>query len=206
MAAGELRLAYATPDNPSGCTSNLFSWVETTVGAGTNGTPQPPLCSSDNGNLPCFTTNFLTNVPDAQTTGEGSTALAFYNVQQGDVPYFTSLANQYTLSDNFHQSVMGGTGANHIMLGHADMIWFSDGNGNPDTPPENQLVMTEDYNGGPNPDQGIVNEIENPNPAPGITALYQTNNWYAEDGYGQSGNCRIPAAVQSFAGLRRRIL
>ena len=185
-------LAYATPDNPSGCTSNLFSWVETTVGAGTNGTPQPPLCSSDNGKLPCFTTNFLTNVPDAQTTGEGSTALAFYNVQQGDVPYFTSLANQYTLSDNFHQSVMGGTGANHIMLGHADMVWFSDGNGNPATPPENQLVMTEEYNGGPNPDQGIVNEIENPNPAPGITALYQTNNWYAEDGYGQSGNSGYP--------------
>ena len=184
--------AYATPGNPSGCTSNLFSWVETTVGAGTNGTPQPPLCSSDNGNLPCFTTNFLTNVPDAQTTGEGSTALAFYNVQQGDVPYFTSLANQYTLSDNFHQSVMGGTGANHIMLGHADMIWFSDGNGNPATPPENQLVMTDPYNDGPNPDQGIVNEIENPNPAPGITALYQTNNWYAEDGYGQSGNSGYP--------------
>jgi phospholipase C len=113
-------------------------------------------------------------------------------VQQGDVPYFTSLANQYTLSDNFHQSVMGGTGANHIMLGHADMIWFSDGNGNPATPPENQLVMTDPYNNGPNPDQGIVNEIENPNPAPGITALYQTNNWYAEDGYGQSGNSGYP--------------
>jgi phospholipase C len=182
----------STPNNPSGCTSNLFSWVETTVGAGTNGVGQPPLCSTDNGQLPCFTTNYLSNIPDAQTTGEGSTALAFYNVQQGDVPYFTSLANTYTLSDNFHQSVIGGTGPNHIMLGHADMIWFSDGNGNPLTPPENQLVFTEPYDGGPNPDEGIVNEIENPNPAPGVTALNPTNNWYAEDGYGVSYNAGYP--------------
>ena len=58
-------------------------------------------------------------------------ALGFYNVQQGDVPYFKSLADTYAMSDNFHQSVNGGTGANHIMLGHADTIWFSDGNGHP---------------------------------------------------------------------------
>ena len=31
---------------------------------------------------------------------------------------------------------MGGTGANHIMLGTGDAIWFSDGNGNPETPPQ----------------------------------------------------------------------
>jgi Phosphoesterase family len=53
------------------------------------------------------------------TTGEGSSALGFYNVQQGDVPYFKSLADTYAMSDNFHQSVNGGTGANHIMLGTA---------------------------------------------------------------------------------------
>ncbi len=33
------------------------------------------------------------------------------------------------MSDNFHQSVKGGTGANHIMFGHGDAIWFSDGKG-----------------------------------------------------------------------------
>ncbi len=38
------------------------------------------------------------------TTEEGSTAMGFYNVQQGDVPYFTSLANQHAMSDNFHHS------------------------------------------------------------------------------------------------------
>ena len=50
-------------------------------------------------------------------------------MQNGDVPYFKKLADTYAMSDNFHQSVNGGTGANHIMFGHADVIWFSDGNG-----------------------------------------------------------------------------
>jgi phospholipase C len=77
-------LTQATADNPSGCDAKLFSYVETTVGAGTNGATQPPLCSADGDALPCFTTNYLPSVPDAQTTGEGSTALGFYNVQQGD--------------------------------------------------------------------------------------------------------------------------
>jgi phospholipase C len=141
-------------ENPSGCDAKLFSWVETTVGAGTNGTTQPTT----------FATNYLTGAsPAPATTGEGSTALGFYNVAAGDVPYFKSLADQYAMSDNFHQSVNGGTGANHIMLGHGDMIWFSDSNGNPTAPPVTPTGL---------------NEVENPNPAQG------TNNWYTEDGYG----------------------
>src|SRR5580704_3416414 len=103
---------HATAQRPSGCDASLFSWVEVTVGAGTNGVAQP--------------NNFSTEyAPGMQTTGEGSTALGFYNVQQGDAPYFTSLADRFAMSDNFHQSVNGGTGANHIMLGHGDAIWFS---------------------------------------------------------------------------------
>jgi phospholipase C len=177
---------HATEDNPSGCNGQLFSYVETTVGAGTNGATQPPLCSDNGGALPCFTYNYLLSNPDAQTTGEGSTALGFYNVQQGDAPYFTSLAQAYTLSDNFHQSVNGGTGANHIMLGHGDAIWFSDGKGDPLAPPNNKEVFTKSYQGGPNPDEGTVNEIADPNPAQG------TNNWYSEDGYGVSYNAGYP--------------
>jgi phospholipase C len=166
-------LDRSSPDNPSGCDAGLFPWVEVTVGAGTNGAPQAA--------------NFSTEYsPTATTTGEGSTSMGFYNVQEGDVPYFTSLANNYAMSDNFHQSVDGGTGANHIMFGHADMIWFSDGNGHPTVPPENQVVFTAPYMRGPNPDQGTVNEIENPNPARG------TNNWYTEDGYGNSFNAGFP--------------
>ena len=179
-------LDHASKDNPSGCNAKLFSWVEVTVGAGTNGATQPPLCSSNDGALPCFTTNFLSSVPDAQTTGEGSTSLAFYNVQQGDAPYFKSLADTYSMSDNFHQSVNGGTGANHIMFGHGDAIWFSDALGNPAEPPNNKLVFTDKYNGSANPDEGTVNEVENPDPASG------TNNWYSEDGYGNSYNSGYP--------------
>ncbi len=137
----------------------MFSWVEVTVGAGTNGVEQPAN----------FDTNYL---PGATTTGEGSTALGFYNVQQGDAPYFKSLADTYSMSDNFHQSVQGGTGANHIMLGHGDAIWFTDGNGNAKVPPHNVLSKRG------RPNAGMVDEVENPNPATG------TNNWYSEDGYG----------------------
>jgi phospholipase C len=151
--------ANATTTNPSGCDAALFPFVETTVGAGTNGLAQPA--------------NFSTDYAEGKvTTGEGSTAMGFYNVQNGDAPYFKSLADTYAMSDNFHQSVDGGTGANHIMFGHGDAIWFSDGNGNPLVPPHNEEVASG------TPNAGIVDEIENPNPASG------TNNWYSEDGYG----------------------
>jgi phospholipase C len=174
----------AARDNPSGCNGNLFAWVEVTVGAGTNGDTQP--------------SNFSTNyAPGKTTTGEGSTALGFYNVQKGDVPYFTDLVQRYAMSDNFHQSVNGGTGANHIMFGHADAIWFSDANSHPTAPPEGVQVFTAPYKGNPNPDAGTVNEIENPNPAAG------TNNWYTEDGYGESFNSGFPppfTASPAFGG------
>jgi phospholipase C len=152
-------VGQATSLKPSGCDEALFSWVETTVGAGANGVKQPA--------------NFSTNYSStAITTGEGSTALGFYNVQQGDAPYFKHLADTYAMSDNFHQSVNGGTGANHIMLGHGDMIYFSDGNGGALTPPENVEVAAGSANA------GVVSEIENPNPQAG------TNNFYTQDGYG----------------------
>ena len=153
---------YSTEWNPSGCRGDHFPWVEVTIGAGSNGKPQP--------------SNFSTEYsPTAKTTGEGSTSMGFYNVLQGDAPYLKSLADNYAMSDNFHQSVMGGTGANHIMLGTGDAIWFSDGHGNSQAPPHNQLVWKG------TPDAGVVDEIENPNAATG------TNNWYTEDGYGGGG-------------------
>jgi phospholipase C len=79
------------------------------------------------------------------------------------------------------------------MFGHADAIWFSDGNGKPATPPNGVKVFTAcggaDSNPYPcpNPDAGVVNQIENPNPAA------NTNNWYTEDGYGNSYNAGYPA-------------
>ncbi|WP_426434106.1 alkaline phosphatase family protein [Bradyrhizobium genosp. P] len=164
----------ASRDNPSGCNGGLFAWVEVTVGAGANGAAQPA--------------NFSTEYSaTATTTGEGSTALGFYNVQKGDVPYFTKLVDKYAMSDNFHQSVNGGTGANHIMFGHADALWFSGPDGKPAVPPNGQVVFS------PGPDAGVVHELENPNPAPG------TNNWYTEDGYGNSGNAGSPPPYSTAA-------
>jgi phospholipase C len=181
-------LEHASWQNPSGCDSKLFSWVEVTVGAGTNGATQAPLCSSDSDTTPCFTTNYLPNTPGASLTGEGSTALGFYNVQQGDAPYFKSLADNYSMSDNFHQSFQGGTGANHIMFGHGDAIYFYDPNSaTPFTPPNGVEVAV----GSPN--QGVVSEIEDPNPAPG------TNNWYAEDGYGAGSKDKASSGGGSYS-------
>ena len=80
-------LAHATDKKPSGCDSSLFSWVEVTVGAGTNGDAQPANFSTEYG-------------AGLKTTGEGSTSLGFYNVQQGDAPYFKGLADRYAMSDN----------------------------------------------------------------------------------------------------------
>jgi phospholipase C len=136
----------ASWENPSGCRNDLFPWVETTIGAGSNGNPQP---------VP------FTN----ETTREGSTSMGFYNVLQGDAPYFKYLADTFAMSDNFHQSIQGGTGANHVAIGTGDAVWFSDGNGNAAVPPSLNT--------------------ENPNPLRG------TNNWYTQDGYsgGTYTNC-----------------
>ena len=64
--------AAATAQNASGCAADLFLWVETSVGAGSNGAAQPPSFTDE-------------------TTGEGSTAMGFYNVHGGDAPYLTYL-------------------------------------------------------------------------------------------------------------------
>ncbi len=130
------------------CQNDLFAWVEATVGAGSNGKPPP-------------------KTPASRGYKEGATAMGFYNVQQGDVPYFKQLADTYSMSDNFHQSVQGGTGANHIMLGTGDAIWFSDGNGNAAVPPHNQLVAAGTANA------GVVDQIENPDPLSGHQQLVQ---------------------------------
>jgi phospholipase C len=158
--------AQVTAALPSGCTSTLFPWVEVAIGAGSNGFSQPSNFSLD------YTAS-------AATTGEGGASMGFYNVQAGDAPYFKSLADQYAMSDNFHQSVLGGTFANHFMLGHGDMVWFSDGAGNALIPPENVTAQGTAFAG------FTLNEIENPNPQPG------TNDWYAQDGYigGSYTNC-----------------
>jgi phospholipase C len=130
---------HITPANPSGCLMDLFPWVEVTVGVGSSGASLPAGFNFND-----------------QTTGEGSISMAFYNVLQGDMPFFKFLADQFTISDNHHQPGLGGTGLNSVLAGFGDAIWHTDGNGNPTPPPATQ--------------------IENPNPQSG------TNNFYTQDG------------------------
>jgi phospholipase C len=124
----DCNIKNATNSNPSGCLSDLYPFV---------------------------ITNY-TNIPDPASGGAiddngGGNSMAFYNVQSGDVPVLKQLADEYSMSDNFHQSVMGGTGANHVMLGTGDAIFWSDGQGNATVPPSH---------------------IANPNPLPGTDDVY----------------------------------
>ena len=91
---------------------------------------------------------------------QGGLQTGFYNMAQGDEPIVKDLALNYAISDNYHQAVMGGTGANHIALGTGFAASFQDASGKAVPPPSG--------------------EIENPNPKPG------TNNNYTQDGYGSS--------------------
>jgi acid phosphatase len=88
---------------------------------------------------------------------QGGLQTGFYNMAQGDAPILKDLALNYAISDNYHQAVMGGTGANHIALGTGFAASFQNAKGQAAVPP--------------------ANEIENPNPKPG------TNNNYTQDGY-----------------------
>ena len=155
--------AHISKAHPSGCPADLFTWTEVTVGSNVNGVAQPAKFSTDYS-------------PTAKTTGEGATAMGFYNMAQGDAAYTKSLADHYAMSDNYHQPAMGGTGLDSIMLFFGDPIWFSNPDGTPGVPPHNELVWSDTP-----ADAGIVDEIENPNPQPG------TNNWWIQDGYGGGG-------------------
>ena len=79
-------------------------------------------------------------------------SMGFYNAEQEQAPVLKSLADRFTLSDNFHQSFQGGTGANHFMLGTGDAGFWSDGNGNAIAPPANVAIAN------PNPKAGTVNQ------------------------------------------------
>ena len=124
----------ASRQNPSGCLSDLYPFVITSYTS-----------EIDPNSFP---------VANQVDDNGGGNSMAFYNMQNGDVPVLKSLADEYAMSDNFHQSFMGGTAANHVMLGSGDAIFWSDGRGNPSTPPSH---------------------IANPDPLPG------SNNQYTVD-------------------------
>jgi phospholipase C len=124
-------LRNATRQNPSGCLNDLYPFVITTYTS----------------EIDPFSFPVANQVDD----NGGGNSMGFYNMQKGDVPVLKSLADQYSMSDNFHQSFMGGTGANHVMLGSGDAIFWGDGHGNPTMPPSH---------------------IANPDPLPGSDNQY----------------------------------
>lgn len=137
--------------------NDKFVWVEESIGTGSNGAPYPA---------------------GGFNPKEGALSMGFYNMNAytdakgvqhaGDAQYFKSLADNFAMSDNFHQAVMGGTGANFQALVTGDIAYFTNPVTNDGTP------------GKPWP-----NQIENPNPAP------TSNNYYLQDGYsgGSYVNC-----------------
>ena len=131
---------HVTRDNPTGCLQDLQSAITTTYGT-----------------------------PNGATPHETGQTMAFFNMQQGDVPIFKFLAEEYTINDNYHQPVMGGTGPDSVPLGFADQVFFSDANGKPATPP--------------------AHTIYNPDPVPGTLNLYQHRaQWFnCSDEEGQPG-------------------
>jgi phospholipase C len=120
---------------------DLYTWVATTTGQGGDTSGVTPANPSQGGEL-----------------------MGFANMAAGDAPFFRSLAAQYAISDNYHQAIQGGTGANFFAIATADTAWFNV-DGSAATPPANQ--------------------IENPNP------MASTPNFYAQDGYsgGSYVNC-----------------
>lgn len=125
---------------------DLFVWVDQTSGEGSRERSDP-----------------------SSGTNQGGVAMGFYNMAGGDAPYFRELADRYAVSDNHHQPVMGGTGANFQALATGHAIAFRK-DGKLAVPPQNQ--------------------IENPNPRPG------TNNWYEESGYAAGSYTRCADASE----------
>jgi len=151
----DCNIKNATRSNPSGCLSDLYPFV---------------------------ITNY-TNIPDPFSGGAiddngGGNSMAFYNVQAGDAPVLKRLADQFTMSDNFHQSFMGGTGANHVMLGTGDAIFWSDGKGNPTVPPSH---------------------IANPDPLPGTDDVYTVDLGF-DGNFTECGDASQPgiAAIRDY--------
>ena len=145
--------------NPTGCLHDLQSAITTTYSTPPTGTPHD--------------------------TGQ---TMAFFNVQNGDAPVFKSLADKFTMSDNYHQPVMGGTGPDSQPLGFADQVFFSDGHGNPATP--------------------AAANIYNPDPQAGTLNLYtKRSQWFNCSDVNQPGIAAItnylnalPYAVQTKCG------
>jgi phospholipase C len=116
---------HATFENPTGCLHDLYPFVAVT-----------------NGTAP------------GQVPGDGGQDMAFFNMTDGDAPIFKALADQYAISDNFHQAIMGGSVTGAFGIAYGDNPFFANPNGTPGTP---------------------TGSITNPNPQAGTVNTYQSN-------------------------------
>jgi phospholipase C len=182
----------ATRENPTGCLHDLYPFVATTY-----------------------------NTPPTQTPTEGGQNMAFYNMAKGDAPVFKKLADKYALSDNFHQSIMGGSVTGAIAIAYADNAFYSDGKGHPLVPPG--AVMNPDPRPGTiNTYQAVGNWVNCSDPnQPGVAELQvylsslpyaigsncAPNTYYAtrdtDPGYTAAGTLAPPSAT-TFAPLTQR--
>jgi len=117
-------IRHATRENPTGCLHDLYPFVATTYNT----------------------------APGGKAT-DGSQDMAFYNMQDGDVPVMKQLADDFTVADNFHQAIMGGSVTGALAIAFGDNPFFSDANGNPAIP---------------------SGSITNPDPQPGTINTYQS--------------------------------
>lgn len=128
---------------------HAYAWVATTTGQG--------------GDTPGVT---------VANPGQGAELMGFFNMSTGDAPIFHQLADSFATSDNYHQAIQGGTGANFFAIATGDVAVYNS-SGQFAQPPANQ--------------------IENPNPQPG------TANFYTRDGY--SGGSYVNCADDSQPGV-----
>ena len=133
-----------------GSNISRHSWAWVAVSAGTGG---------DSGNTPA-------------NPGQGGELMGFYNMSTGDAPYFKALADNFAISDNYHQAVMGGTGANFFAFATAGRLPVYN-NAGVTVPPANQ--------------------IEDPDRQSG------TDDFYVRDGY--SGGSWVKCADQTQPGV-----
>ena len=96
------------------------------------------------------------------------------------------------MSDNFHQSVQGGTGANHIMLGHGDAILFTDGNGHAKQPPHNVTVDPGIPTPASSTKSRIPTRLRAPTTGTRKTAMVAARFGSASYGGGSYTNCADP--------------
>jgi phospholipase C len=142
----DCNIGNATTENPSGCLHDLATWVAITQGWGITGQCQPAIGSTQ-----------CTPPTDDEGTYQGAVQMGIYNMAAGELPILQSFAQNYALSDNYHQPIMGGTGPNSQAIFTGDVFYFADptGSGAPITP--------------------SADLISNPNPVPG------SNNFYTQD-------------------------